>query len=127
MATGLSALAAITVLRHAGAARVVLAVPVALPETIRQLRAVADDVACLLTPTWFRAVSERYEDFGQVGDAEVARLLAHVGPTGAAPAAADTRSFEREVVVEADARRGGSSGASPNSPPTRPGMAAARR
>jgi putative phosphoribosyl transferase len=80
LATGSSALAAIAVLRQAGAARVVLAVPVAPADTIREFRTVADDVVCLLEPRSFRAVGEWYERFGQVGDADVAHLLGRGRP-----------------------------------------------
>jgi putative phosphoribosyl transferase len=81
LATGASAHAAIEVLRRSGAARVILAVPVAPAEAIAELRRVADDVVCLVTPTDFRAVGRWYDDFGQVGDGEVARLLAGPEPT----------------------------------------------
>ena len=75
------------VLRRSGAARVVLAVPVAPADTVEAMRAVADEVVCLLTPSRFRAVGAWYDDFGEVGDGEVARLLEAAGPgAGAHPA-----------------------------------------
>ena len=52
-----------------------LAVPVAPPDTIEQLRAEADDVVCLLTPEPFYSVSWYYDDFTQTSDAEVVALL----------------------------------------------------
>jgi putative phosphoribosyl transferase len=79
LATGASAHAAIEVLRRSGAARVILAVPVAPPDTVEAMGAVADEVVCLETPARFRAVGLWYDDFGEVGDDEVARLLAASG------------------------------------------------
>jgi predicted phosphoribosyltransferase/dienelactone hydrolase len=82
LATGASAHAAIEVLRRLGAGRTVLAVPVAPADTLAELGAVADDVVCLTAPDDFRAVGLWYEDFGQVDDAEVARLLATTARPG---------------------------------------------
>ena len=75
LATGSSAHAAIEVLRRSGAGRVVLAVPVAPANTVDALRRVADEVVCLTTPHDFRAVGPWYDDFTQVSDEDVARLL----------------------------------------------------
>jgi predicted phosphoribosyltransferase len=56
----------------------VLAVPVAPPSTLTSLAADADEVVCLLSPPWFTAVGTFYDDFGQVQDDEVMRLLRQV-------------------------------------------------
>jgi putative phosphoribosyl transferase len=82
LATGFTARAAIEVMRRRDAARVVLAVPVSPPDALDALRHVADDVACVETPSRFFGLSEWYDDFEQVSDAEVARLLA-LGASGA--------------------------------------------
>ncbi|MFJ6748959.1 MULTISPECIES: phosphoribosyltransferase family protein [unclassified Streptomyces] len=93
IATGATAAAACEVVRALGAARVVLAVPVAPPSAAERLRGVADDVVCLSTPLAFSAVGEWYRDFSQTPDADVVALLARAaaGPTprrsGPAPAA----------------------------------------
>jgi predicted phosphoribosyltransferase/dienelactone hydrolase len=97
LATGFTARAAVEVLRHAGARRVVLAVPVAPVATADELRAVADEVVCLDTPTAFDAIGRWYDDFRQVGDAEVIRLLA--GVATAAPVTAHLQESEVEVVA----------------------------
>jgi putative phosphoribosyl transferase len=76
LATGATARAAVAVARGLGAARVTVAVPVGSREAVEQLRTVADEVVCPLVPPRFGAVSRYYDDFGQVGDAEVIRLLA---------------------------------------------------
>lgn len=76
IATGATAAAACEVVRAQGAARVVLAVPVAPPDAVAWLRTEADEVVCLSTPRAFRAVGEWYEDFSQTSDEEVVALLA---------------------------------------------------
>ncbi|MBL1098773.1 phosphoribosyltransferase [Streptomyces sp. 205] len=85
IATGATARAACRVARAQGAARVVLAVPVAPPDAVASLREDADEVVCLSTPPEFSAVGEWYQDFSQTGDAEVVELLSHsTGETGEA-------------------------------------------
>ena len=75
IATGGSMRAALRGIRGAGAQRVVLAVPVAPPETLAALRHEADDIVCLSAPVYFTAVGQFYADFRQTSDAEVLRLL----------------------------------------------------
>jgi predicted phosphoribosyltransferase len=76
LATGATARAACQVARAAGATKVVLAVPVAPPETLAELADAVDELVCLLAPAGFSAVGEWYEDFTQTSDAEVIALLA---------------------------------------------------
>jgi putative phosphoribosyl transferase len=76
LATGRSALAAVRSLRRRGAARVILAVPVAAPESANRLRQEADDVVCVETPVGLWAVGLWYEDFRPTTDEEVTALLA---------------------------------------------------
>ncbi|GHJ46924.1 hypothetical protein Cs7R123_42660 [Catellatospora sp. TT07R-123] len=75
VATGATARAACEIARARGAARVVLAVPVASPDSATELRRVADEVICLETPGSFFAVGEFYDDFRQTSDEEVIALL----------------------------------------------------
>lgn len=75
IATGASIRLAMDALRKQGAGRIVLAVPVAPPEAVADLRQVADEVVCLAEPATFIAVGKWYEDFQQVTDEEVCRLL----------------------------------------------------
>jgi putative phosphoribosyl transferase len=88
IATGSTARAACQVARAQGAARVVLAVPVAPPSACSALAADADEVICLETPGHFLAIGEWYQDFSQTSDREVVSLLqraaAERGPAGAA-------------------------------------------
>jgi putative phosphoribosyl transferase len=76
LATGFTARAAIEVMRRRSAARVVLAVPVGPPGAVAALAEVADAVVCVETTENFFGLSEWYQDFRQVSDGEVARLLA---------------------------------------------------
>jgi putative phosphoribosyl transferase len=75
LATGRTAEAAIAALRSAGASRVVLAVPVASPDTADALAGKADDVVTVIRPRDMRAVGLWYDDFTQTTDAEVVALL----------------------------------------------------
>ncbi|MEW2583831.1 phosphoribosyltransferase family protein [Streptomyces virginiae] len=98
IATGATAAAACEVVRAQGAARVVLAVPVAPPDAVARLRGAADEVVCLSSPPSFRAVGEWYRDFSQTADEEVVSLLA-----GAAAGPAPGRAAPPAVAVEVDA------------------------
>jgi len=75
IATGSSARAALRSLRRRGAGRLVLAAPVASPDTIAELAGEADEIVCLLEPRDFRAVGQFYDDFRPVSDEEVVDLL----------------------------------------------------
>ena len=80
IATGTTVRAALLVLRHRAAQRVVLAVPVAPPESLAMLRPLCDHIVCLAQPRPFRAVGLHYRDFHQVSDAEVLAALDAAGP-----------------------------------------------
>jgi putative phosphoribosyl transferase len=75
IATGSTARAACEVARAHGAARVVLAVPVAPPEWTQRLADAADELVAVETPTRFAAIGQFYEDFRQVSDDEVLSCL----------------------------------------------------
>jgi putative phosphoribosyl transferase len=79
IATGTTVRAALKALRRRSPARLVLAVPVAPPDTAAALAAEVDDLVCLATPQWFHAVGAHYDDFTQVEDEEVAAMLAQQG------------------------------------------------
>jgi predicted phosphoribosyltransferase len=76
LATGASMRAAVAALRLDGPARIVVAVPVAAPETCDAFQSIADDVVCPVTPESFQAVGLWYDDFSQTTDDEVHELLA---------------------------------------------------
>ena len=79
LATGGTAAAALRWARAQGAAQVVLAVPVAAPESLRALEGEADRIVCLLAPERFYAVGQWYRDFGQTSDEEVVAVLGGLG------------------------------------------------
>jgi predicted phosphoribosyltransferase len=79
MATGASMWAAVAALRRRNPRRIVVAVPVAAPETCEALEAEADEVVCARTPDPFYAVGFWYDDFSQTTDTEVRALLSRAG------------------------------------------------
>ncbi len=96
IATGSTARAACQVARAHGAARVVLAVPLAPQASIDALASVADDVVCAEVPEPFLAIGQWYVDFAQTADAEVVDLLKRAGQ---GPGADDWAPTERDVIV----------------------------
>jgi putative phosphoribosyl transferase len=82
LATGATMLAAVKALRQQQAGRIVVAVPIASPETCEQLRGEVDDIICAVTPEPFYAVGCWYEDFSQATDEEVCDLLARSARAG---------------------------------------------
>jgi predicted phosphoribosyltransferase/alpha-beta hydrolase superfamily lysophospholipase len=91
LATGRSALAAVQSLRGRGAARVILAAPVAAPESAQVLRRYADEVICIYEPADLWAVGYWYEDFRPTSDDEVAAALAEHGAADGEGSLADDR------------------------------------
>ena len=75
VATGATTTACLRQVQTAGATRVVLAVPVAPPDTVERLRTEADDVLCVETPPHFGAVGQFYDRFTQVSDDEAMAFL----------------------------------------------------
>ena len=73
IATGSTARAACQVARAHGAARVVLAVPVAPRALVAALASVADEVVCVEVPEPFLAIGQWYQDFAQTSDARRGR------------------------------------------------------
>lgn len=76
LATGASMRAAIEALRQFQPARILVAVPVAPPETVADLESEVDEVISQLTPAAFYGVGYWYDDFTQTTDDEVTALLA---------------------------------------------------
>jgi len=88
IATGSTMRAALRGLRQRKPARLVLAVPVAPPETIDALRAEVDDVVCLMQPAFFGAIGCFYIDFHQLTDDEVVALMRQAPRANEEPSAA---------------------------------------
>ena len=76
IATGSTALAACRIARALGAARVVLAVPVAPEDWEARIGAGADVYVSVSTPWGFQAISQFYDDFSQTSDDDVVACLA---------------------------------------------------
>ena len=76
LATGATIRAAARALKQQGVADLVVAVPVASPETCDELRGEVDHIVCAFTPASFAGVGQFYEDFSQTSDDEVRELLA---------------------------------------------------
>jgi predicted phosphoribosyltransferase/dienelactone hydrolase len=85
IATGATAVAAVRALKAEDAERVVLAIPVGPPETVRKLREEADEVVCLDENPGFFAVGQFYAEFNPVEDEEVRRILDSFVPVMADP------------------------------------------
>lgn len=104
IATGSTARAACEVARRLGAARVVLAVPVAPAGTTAEALS-ADELVCCAMPLGFRAVGNHYRDFSPTSDEEVVRLLGtepgRVDPPGG-PSAAHEVDSDVEIALDAD-------------------------
>ena len=75
VATGATMRAAVAAVRKRGPARIIVAVPVGSAETLRVLELEADEVVCPLVPSFFMAIGRWYEEFPQLSDDDVRRLL----------------------------------------------------
>lgn len=75
IATGLTMSAALKTVRSEGAAKIVVAVPVAPPDALERLSRETDETIILQTPVMFMSVGSFYDDFPQVSDKEAIRLL----------------------------------------------------
>lgn len=75
LATGATMKAVVVAAQAQHPGRLVVAVPVAPPDTVAELKAMVDEVVCLETPEVFQAVGLWYEHFPQTTDEEVLRLL----------------------------------------------------
>jgi predicted phosphoribosyltransferase len=79
LATGATMIAALHAVRQSQPARLVCAVPVGAPESVRLVQEHADEVVCLDSPRRFTAVSQFYGSFPQLEDDEVIALLRSAG------------------------------------------------
>ena len=76
IATGATMRVALRAMRSRGPSHLVVAVPVAPPDTLAELSKTADEMVCLETPIGLGAIGFYYRDFHQMTDAEVTELLA---------------------------------------------------
>ena len=75
IATGATIKASIKSIQKDNAQKIIVAVPVAPPETVRNLKQLVDEIICLLEPENLGAIGQFYEQFGQTSDEEVITLL----------------------------------------------------
>jgi putative phosphoribosyl transferase len=113
LATGSSMRVAIDALRARHPAQIIVAVPVASPDTCADFETEVDKIICAATPEPFLAVGRWYRDFSQTSDEEVRELLrqaANFGePKGAQPETArqenkpnETRNRETPVQIQVE-------------------------
>lgn len=84
MATGSTMRAAVEALRRLDPMRIIVAVPIAAPECLGEIRGIADDCICEFTPTPFFAVGAWYDNFSQTTDEQVRDLLEQAAVASAA-------------------------------------------
>jgi putative phosphoribosyl transferase len=77
LATGATMISALHGLRARNPAKLICAVPVAPPDTLKKVAHMADEVVCLEAPEFFMAVGQFYRNFAQVEDEEVIEILRH--------------------------------------------------
>ena len=77
LATGATMISALHGLRARKPAKLICAVPVAPPDTLKRVATMADEVICLEAPEYFQAVGQFYRNFSQVEDDEVIDILRH--------------------------------------------------
>ncbi len=75
IATGSTMIAALHVVKSQQPHEVIVAIPVAPPERIQELRGLCDEVICLLKPQYFMAVGQFYQTFQTVEDLQVVEIL----------------------------------------------------
>ncbi len=86
IATGATTRAALRATRMRDPSKLVLAVPVAAPDTLKSLEGEADEIVCLEQPRTFVAVGLHYADFSEVTDEDVREALDTFPPRQTEPA-----------------------------------------
>lgn len=84
VATGATMKTAIATLREEKVNKLIVALPVAPPETADELKRLADEFICIEVPLYFPSVGTYYQDFSQVTDSEVIGILKESGVEEAA-------------------------------------------
>ncbi|HXG09814.1 MAG TPA: phosphoribosyltransferase family protein [Gemmataceae bacterium] len=101
IATGSTMIAALQAVKAQKPRELIVAVPVASPDRLAEVRRWCDDVVCLLTPELFWAVGQFYEDFRQIEDEEVVELLRKYA---AAPQTKEAATPQPEAAATVRAR-----------------------
>lgn len=79
LATGATMRAAVAAARHQSAARIIVAVPHGAQDSLAAMRRDGIEVIALEEPSMYWAVGSFYDEFGQVEDEEVMRLMREHG------------------------------------------------
>ncbi len=85
LATGSTMLAAVEAVRQQSPSRIIVAAPVAPPETIEMFHSVVDEIVCPATPSRFGGVGKWYRNFTQTSDEEVRQLLQRAAASQSEP------------------------------------------
>ena len=80
IATGLTMLAALEVVKTQGPFEVIVAVPVSSSDQLQAIRQRCDEFLSLYSPHRFQSIGDVYEDFDLLGDDELAQLLRPYAP-----------------------------------------------
>jgi predicted phosphoribosyltransferase len=80
IATGSTMIAALQAVYSKNPYEVIVAVPVASPDRLSEVRQWCDDVVCLLAPRRFWAIGQFYGDFSPVEDEQVVELMREFAP-----------------------------------------------
>jgi putative phosphoribosyl transferase len=75
LATGATMMAALRATRAKQPAELVCAIPVAAPESLEMIRPMTDNVVCLQAPPNLLSIGQFYQNFEQVNDDEVKKIL----------------------------------------------------
>ncbi len=103
-ATGTTMKVALRALKRRAPMAIVVALPIAPPETVAELSQVADRVVCLAQPPRFRALSYYYRHFEQIDDTDVVAALER-GQPGRDPATSKHREAGMRNPMAADAKK----------------------
>lgn len=95
LATGATMVSALKALRQQHPVRLVCAIPVASPDALHQVQALADETVCLSAPDHFMAVAQFYRHFPQVSDAQAVACLRSHAARAARTGLAATRAPSR--------------------------------
>lgn len=101
IATGSTARVACDIAHHLGAAKVVLAVPVAPADTLRSIVG-ADETVCIASPAYFGSVGQHYADFSATRDEEVVVLLDEAKRRLRERQAHDSTGCDLDVAIPSD-------------------------
>ena len=75
IATGTTMISSIALIRKSKPKSIIVAVPVAPPDTAKKVSSLADQFICPYTPSDFMGVGQFYQDFRQIEDEEVVEMM----------------------------------------------------